>query len=126
MAVWKECGFRPVSHLTWIKEHSSVEGYTQGVHEVGFLLAKGRPRKPKKPIPDVLPWKYTGNKLHPNEKPVEALLPLIESFSRPGDIVLVPFCGSGTTGVAARECGRRFMLIEKTWRYYRTAHRRLN
>jgi len=125
MLAWKECGFRPVSHLTWTKEHCSFDGYTQGFHEVGYLLAKGRPPKPPEPIRDVLPWEYTGNKFHPNEKPVIAIKPLIEAFSKPGDIVLDPFCGSGTTGIAARHFGRRFVLIEKTWRYYQTARARL-
>ena len=46
---------------------------------------------PLKPLPDVLPFPYTGNTLHPTQKPVEALQPLIESFSAPGAIVLDPF-----------------------------------
>lgn len=125
MSVWKQCGFRPVSHLAWPKSYSSYDGYTQGFHEVGFLLAKGHPPKPEKPIPDTLPWEYTGNKLHPNQKPVTAITPLIEAFSKPGDTVLDPFCGSGTTGVAAKLCNRRFVLIEKVWRHYWTAQNRL-
>jgi adenine-specific DNA-methyltransferase len=125
MAVWKACGFRPVSHLTWVKAHCSREGYTRGFHEVGYLLAKSRPPKPQKPPPDVLPWEYTGNTLHPNEKPVMAITPLIEAYSKSGDIVLDPFCGSGTTGVAARACGRRFILIEREWQHCRTAQNRL-
>lgn len=122
---WKQSGFRLVSHLTWIKSHCSREGYTKGQHEVGYLLAKGRPPRPDEPLLDVLPWEYTGNKHHPNEKPVIAIRPLIETYSEPGDIVLDPFAGSGTTGVAARMCGRRFILVEKVWRYYQTALKRL-
>lgn len=126
MAIWKECGFRPVSHLTWNKSHSSFEGYTRGFHEVGFLLAKGNPPKPEHPPPDVLPWEYTGNTHHPNEKPVIAIIPLIEAFSKPGDLVLDPFCGSGTTGLAAKTVGRRFVLIDKTYAHCRTARDRLS
>lgn len=126
MATWKECGFRPVSHITWLKSHCSREGYTRGFHEVGYLLAKGKPPRPKKPPPDVLPWEYTGNELHSNQKPVIAITPLVEAFSKPGDIVLDPFCGSGTTGVAAQLCNRRFVLIEKGWRHYQTAQERLS
>jgi site-specific DNA-methyltransferase (adenine-specific) len=125
MGAWKECGFRPVSHLIWLKSHCSREGYTQGHHEVGFLLAKGKPPQPAKPLSDVLPWQYTRNELHPNEKPVAGIQPLIEAFSSPGGIVLDPFAGSGTTGVAARACGRQFILIEAAWRYYQTARARL-
>jgi site-specific DNA-methyltransferase (adenine-specific) len=126
MAAWKGCGFRPVSHLTWTKSHCSREGYTRSFHEVGFLLAKGRPPKPKKPPPDVLPWEYTGNTLHPNQKPVIAIISLIEAFSKPGDIVLDPFCDSGTTGVAAKMCQRRFILFEKVWRHYQASQARLS
>lgn len=126
MQVWKESGFRPVSHLAWTKSHCSREGYTKSYHEVGFLLAKGRPPKPVEPLPDVLPWQYTGNKHHTNEKPVIAIKPLIETYSAPRDIVLDPFAGSGATGVAAKSCGRRFILIEKVWQHCQIAERRLN
>ena len=125
MTAWKACGFRPVSHLVWRKAHSSFVGYTEGCHEVGYLLAKGRPPKPKHPPPDVLPWKYTRNIHHPNEKPVIAITPLIEAFSKPGDLVLDPFVGSGTTGVAARLCGRQCILIERCQTHCQTARHRL-
>ena len=126
MAVWKECGFRPVSHFTWVKSHCSREGYSRSFHEVGFLLAKGRPPKPAKPPPDVLPWEYTGNTFHTNEKPVVAITPLIEAYSQPHGIVLDPFGGSGTTGVAARSLMRRYILIEKSWSHCKMASRRLD
>jgi site-specific DNA-methyltransferase (adenine-specific) len=125
MAAWKEAGFRPVSHLVWVKSHCSREGYSRSHHEVGFLLAKGRPARPEKPLSDVLPWQYTHNELHPNQKPVLGLAPLIEAFSHPGGIVLDPFAGSGTIGVAARACGRRCILIECDWRHCQTACARL-
>ena len=125
MDVWKKCGFRPISHLTWIKSHCSREGYSRSFHEVGFLLAKGKPLKPLKPPRDVLPWEYTGNKLHTNQKPVVAITPLIEAYSQPYNIILDPFAGSGTTGVAARQCGRRFVLIEKVCEHCSTTKGRL-
>ncbi|EHA8180270.1 hypothetical protein JFA18_004723, partial [Salmonella enterica subsp. enterica serovar Brandenburg] len=39
-------------------------------HECAYILAKGRPALPQKPLPDVLGWKYSGNRHHPTEKPV--------------------------------------------------------
>jgi len=125
MQAWKESGFRPVSHLVWIKRHASREGYTRGRHEVGFLLAKGRPQKPAIPPWDVLFWQYTGNTLHPNQKPIMAIQPLIEAYSRPGDLVNDPFAGSGTTGVAAKNCHRHFILIELDAALCKTARERL-
>jgi site-specific DNA-methyltransferase (adenine-specific) len=125
MQAWKESGFRPVSHLVWKKSHCSRQGYTQSFHEVGYLLAKGRPPKPDKPPPDVLPWEYTGNRHHTNEKPVIGISPLIEAYSKPGDTILDPFAGSGTTGVAAKAAHRRFIVIEKVERNCQVARRRL-
>lgn len=125
MTAWKQAGFRPVSHLTWVKSHCSREGYTNSHHEVGFLLAKGKPPRPSSPIRDVLPWSYTGNHYHTNEKPLVGIKPLIEAFSHPNDIVLDPFAGSGTTGIAARDCGRRFILIEKSAYHCETVRIRL-
>ena len=125
MAVWKRVGLRPVSHLVWVKGHCSREGYTRSHHEVGFLLAKGKPPRPVDPISDVLPWIYTGNPLHPNQKPVVGLVPLLLAYSRPGDIVLDPFAGSGSTGAAARKCGRRYILIEKVWNQFLVARSEL-
>lgn len=125
MGAWKKAGFRPVSHLVWVKSYCSREGYTRSHHEAAFLLAKGRPPKPGESPSDVLPWQYTNNTLHPNQKPLVGIAPLIEAFSRPGDIVLDPLAGSGTTGVAARASGRRFILIETVWRHCNAARQRL-
>lgn len=50
--------------------------------------------------------------LHPSQKPVELARWLIRTFTDPGDVVLDPVCGSGTTLVAARAEGRRAVGIE--------------
>ena len=57
-------------------------------------------------------WRYTGNTLHPTQKPVMALRPPIQAFTKPGEIVLDPFVGSGTTAVAAQSLGRRYIGID--------------
>jgi hypothetical protein len=49
----------------------------------------------------------------------------VKAFSHPGDIILDPFAGSGTTGVAARSCGRHFILIEIEGKYCAAAQARL-
>ena len=94
-------------------------------HEQAYLLVKGDPALPEHPIQDVLEWQYTGNRLHPTQKPVGSLKPLIEAFCPAGGLVLDPFCGSGSTLVAARETGRSFIGIELDRRHWGTAVRRL-
>jgi DNA modification methylase len=125
MYAWKDAGFTPVGHFVFIKEYASNAGHTRYCHENAYLLAKGRPQKPLRPLRDVLHWRYTGNTLHPTQKPVSALVPLIRRFSTTGDIVLDPFAGSGSTAIAARALGRRFIAIEKVSRYCRAARERL-
>lgn len=125
MAAWKRVGFSPVSHLVCVKKYPSRTGYTRSFHEVLYLLAKGQPPRPAPPPDDVLEWNYTGNPLHPTQKPVEVIQTLIEAFSKRDDVVLDPFAGSGTTGIAARNCGRQFILIEKVWRHWKDASDRI-
>lgn len=125
LSVWRECGFRPVGHFVWVKRYASCVRHAQMKHEQAYLLAKGNPLPPKAPPADVLPWQYTGNRLHPTQKPVSSLTPLIEAFSRSDNIVLDPFAGSGSTGIAARQCSRRFILIEKDPVYFKAACERL-
>lgn len=49
---------------------------------------------------------------HPTQKPIELMEWIIRTYTRPGDVVLDNVCGSGTTLVAARNCGRRAIGIE--------------
>ncbi|MBM4036733.1 MAG: site-specific DNA-methyltransferase [Planctomycetes bacterium] len=62
---------------------------------------------------------------HPAQKPVAAIEPLIKMTTQPGDIVLDPMCGSGTTGVAARNLGRYAILCDISEEYTRMAEERL-
>ncbi len=122
---WKEAGFRVGGHLIFRKDYASKSAFLQYRHEQAYLLIKGRPAYPASPPPDVLEMRYSGNKLHPTQKPVAALKPLIEAFSQPGGIVLDPFAGSGSTLLAARELGRNFIGIELDALHHATAGRRL-
>jgi DNA modification methylase len=66
-----------------------------------------------------------GDKPHPSTKPLALMLELVTDFTDPGDIVIDPFMGSGTTGVACLRLGRRFIGWEKDASYYEIACRRL-
>jgi modification methylase len=66
-----------------------------------------------------------GKKLHPTQKPESLLARVILSSSRPDDLVLDPFCGTGTTGSVARRLGRRFIGVERDADYAAAAERRI-
>jgi adenine-specific DNA-methyltransferase len=125
MAAWRAAGLTPVAHLVFPKRYRSSVGAFEARHEQAYVLAKGRKRQVARPIPDVLPWAYTGNRLHPTQKPIEALSPIIEALTMPGQLVLDPFCGSGSTLVAAQALGRDCLGIELDPGHARTAQRRI-
>ena len=102
MAAWKNAGFSVVGHLVFTKNYTSKAAYVGYRHECAYILAKGRPRLPQNPLPDVLGWKYSGNRHHPTEKPVTSLQPLI-----------------------ALQSGRRYIGIELLEQYHRAGQQRL-
>jgi DNA modification methylase len=67
-----------------------------------------------------------GGKPHPTTKPEPLMCELLALFTDPGDVILDPFSGSGTTGVAAKRLGRRCILIEKEEKYCEVAAKRLS
>jgi site-specific DNA-methyltransferase (adenine-specific) len=103
IAAWREAGFRLAGHLTFTKRYPSAERFLQYQHENAYLLAKG----------------------NPTQKPLCVLTPLIQAFSHPGDLVLDPFCGSGSTLLAAKLESRRFVGIELDATYCDAASNRL-
>jgi modification methylase len=66
-----------------------------------------------------------GKKLHPTQKPEALLARVILASSRPDDLVLDPFNGTGTTGAVAKRLGRRFIGIEREAKYARAAEKRI-
>jgi site-specific DNA-methyltransferase (adenine-specific) len=122
---WKAAGFRVLEHLVWRKRYPSSTGFVRRYHEQAYLLAKGNPRRPTVLLPSVLEWRYTTNALHPTQKPVGALMPLIMAFSQIGDVVLDPFAGSGSTAAAAEMLGRHYIAIELSSEYAGIAKQRL-
>jgi DNA modification methylase len=123
---WRSAGFNIAGHIVFRKCYASSSRFLRNTHEQAYLLAKGDVVPPEKPIPDVIDFDYTGNRLHPTQKPVQALRPLIESFCKPGGLVLDPFCGSGSTLAAARELGRDWLGFELSPVHYGTVAKRMS
>src|SRR5258708_24359641 len=66
-----------------------------------------------------------GRKAHPMQKPEALLFRCIMAASNPGDTILDPFFGTGTTGAVARRLGRRFIGLERDPGYAAIARRRI-
>lgn len=65
------------------------------------------------------------NRVHPTQKPVEILKQIIRNYTKPNDLILDAYMGSGTTGIAAMLTGRRFIGIEIDPHYFAIAERRI-
>ncbi len=126
VSTFREAGFRLVSHLAFVKNVWGLGRFTRGQHEVAYLLAKGKPRPPADSISDVIEWTREPDAVHPNQKPVHALYPLLCAYAREGGVVLDPFMGSGSTLRAAKDMGMRAVGIEIELRWCRFAADRLS
>ncbi|EAX1056349.1 site-specific DNA-methyltransferase [Salmonella enterica] len=85
-----------------------------------FNLPPGKRHKP-----NILKYARDREKYHPTQKPVALLEDLIQTYSNPGDTVLDFTMGSGSTGVACVNTGRRFIGIEKEQKYFDIAAARI-
>lgn len=65
------------------------------------------------------------DRIHPTQKPLELIRRLVLASSRPGDLVLDPFMGSGSTAVVCKQSGRAFVGFEVDPEYHRKAQQRV-
>jgi DNA modification methylase len=116
---------KPKSLITWVKNNWSM-GDLEHEHarqtEVALFYPGPEHDFPKSRPTDVIKAPRTGNEHHPTEKPVQLMRAIIE-WTR--GIVVDPFMGSGTTGVAAVQMGREFVGIELHEPYFDIACRRI-
>lgn len=71
-------------------------------------------------------WYDAIRDVHPQQKPVDLLEYLIRTYTNEGELVLDATCGSGSTGVAAINTGRRFIGYEINREYYKIAQKRID
>ena len=130
--VGTSCGFKFVKCLIWDKGNKICGRYYMGCYEYILLFRKGGDR----PInncgtPDIifLPIKKlkdnNGNNLHDTEKPVDLMKILIENSSAENELVLDPFMGIGSTGIACMNTNRNFIGIELDEKYFNIAKERI-
>lgn len=127
-----QSGFKFVKSLIWEKGNKICGRYYMNCFEYILLFRKGGDKPIKKcGTPDILkvPVKkqkdINGKNLHDTEKPVELMKILIENSSDENDIILDPFMGIGSTGIASKELKRTFIGIEINEHYFNIAKERI-
>ena len=120
--------FKVKNILTWVKNNTSMgdlKGDFAPKTEFIIFFHKGRKLINGKRDPNVLEFKKTRNELHPTQKPVDMTEYMIGKFSDEGDVILDPFMGSGTTGIACLNTNRRFIGMELDDDYFKIASGRI-
>lgn len=123
-------GFNVKSEVIWNKVlHGMGDCKAQfaPTHENIVFAIKGKFSFPgHRPNDLITHQKLNGPQMiHPTEKPVSLLADLITAVTKPGDLILDPFAGSGSTLVAAKKTGRRFIGVELDGEYFEKAQRRI-
>ena len=127
-----QSGFKFVKSLIWEKGNKICGRYYMNCFEYILLFRKGGDKPIKNcGTPDILkiPIKKqkdsNGKNLHDTEKPVELMKILIENSSDENDIILDPFMGIGSAGIASKELKRNFIGIELDEKYFNIAKERI-
>jgi hypothetical protein len=109
-----ETGFAPLARGLGAASKSENHGTTRDTRDTREGATDRFPRS-------VLHFGSLGNnakdRIHPQQKPVDLLRWLVRSYSRPGDLVVDPFAGSGSSGVAALAEGRQFIGFDASERF---------
>jgi site-specific DNA-methyltransferase (adenine-specific) len=129
LTVARQIGFRFHNVICMIKDTGMPNRWYYKQTELVLFFRKGK----AKPINDlssrdnvrvIMPKKKNG-KVHITQKPLEFITKLITNSSKQSETVLDPFMGSGTTGVACVNTGRKFIGIEQDDKYFTIAQQRI-
>ena len=123
-----ECGFHFIKSLIWNKGNKIMGQAYMSQFEYILFFRKGKFKKINKcgtadilNIPNKKTKDENGKNIHDTEKPVELMKILIENSSKEGELVLDPFAGVGTVGVACKELNRDYICIEIDENYHKIA-----
>ena len=131
---FRECAIRNnftiKNEIIWVKNNwtaGDLKAQFGQQYETIMLLNKGRSLFNGKRYSDVWNFKRVSGKeqVHQNQKPVDLIERCIESHSNKGDLVLDPFMGSGSTGVACKNLNRNFIGVELDEKYFEIAKERI-
>lgn len=118
------------NEIIWVKNNwtaGDLKAQFGQQYETIMLLNKGRRLLNGKRHSDVWNFKRVSGRsqVHQNQKPVDLIERCIESHSNEGDLILDPFMGSGTTGIACKNLNRNFIGIELDEKYFEIARNRI-
>lgn len=126
------CGFHFIKCLIWDKGNKIMGQYYMSQFEYIMFFRKGKGIKINHcgtsdilSVPNVKLKGDDGKNLHDTEKPVDLMKILIDNSSNVGGIVLDPFMGIGSAGIASKELDRNFIGIEIDSKYYDIAMQRI-
>lgn len=126
LQAFTSAGFGLHNILTWDKITPTANRWYMKNIEFTLYFWKGQARTINNPgSKQGVSGRQIDESGHPTEKPVWLMQHYIENSSQVGEIVLDPFMGSGSTGVAALKSGRRFIGIELEKKYFDMACRRI-
>ena len=127
MNVIQEAGFEIHNLLVWEKNTANANRWYMKNCEYTIFARKGAAKTINNPSSKTVHTfpNIVGNKNHPTEKPVELMKFYIENSSNEGDVVLDPFMGGGSTGVACKQLGRDFIGYEIDEKYFNIAKERI-
>lgn len=108
----ESANYRVNGMIVWDKVSFGTGYYLRKQHELILAASKGKPRVESHAIPDVIRHKRDLNNRHPSPKPVGLMEKLLTVATEPGQLVLDPFMGSGSTLVAAKLLRRRAIGCE--------------
>lgn len=130
--VFTDCGFHFIKSLIWNKGNKIMGQYYMSQFEYILFFRKGKGKRinncgtsdilsvPNKKTKDI-----NGKNLHDTEKPIDLMKILIENSSLENQLVLDPFMGIGSSGVASIKLNRNFIGIEIDETYFNTAKERI-
>lgn len=127
-----KCGFHFIKSLIWDKGNKIMGQYYMSQYEYVLFFRKGKGIKINHcgtsdilSVPNIKTKDALGHNLHDTEKPIKLMEILIDNSSQENGIVLDPFMGIGSTGIACKNLNRRFIGIELDANYYNIAKQRI-
>lgn len=122
----ESCNLQIINMVVWDKEVFGMGNGFRNQHELILHASKGTPRIFDRSVPNVIGSKRIATSdLHPTEKPIALIEDLVRVCVDVNEVVLDPFMGSGTAGVACLKNGRKFIGIEMDESYFDVACERM-